>query len=176
MPEEIEKEIEAIKTLLIALEPLNPKVRESVLGYVIKRLNISIPEVPTSLHLPEHKAPENGITMPDISGPKTSEKPIGQQIDIRQLKEDKSPKSAIEMAVLVSYYLSNVATENVRKETISTGDLEKYFKMAKFRLPKSLKFTLPNAKKAGYLESAGTGEYKLNPVGYNLVVHSMPKK
>jgi hypothetical protein len=28
-------------------------------------------------------------------------------------------------------------------------------------------------KNAGYLDSAGTGQYKLNPVGYNLVVHRM---
>ena len=35
--------------------------------------------------------------------------------------------------------------------------------------------TLPNAKSAGYFDAVGNGEYKLNAVGHNLVVHSMPR-
>ena len=45
--------------------------------------------------------------------------------------------------------------------------------MAGFRLPADASFTLVNAKNAGYLDTAGSGQYTLNPVGYNLVVHRM---
>jgi hypothetical protein len=31
--------------------------------------------------------------------------------------------------------------------------------------------TLVNAKDAGYLEALGDGNYRLNPVGYNLIAH-----
>ena len=41
--------------------------------------------------------------------------------------------------------------------------------MAGFRLPNVLKNVLPNAASAGYLENVSRGEYRLNPVGYNLV-------
>ncbi|MGK2932078.1 MAG: hypothetical protein ACSLFD_04830, partial [Solirubrobacterales bacterium] len=35
--------------------------------------------------------------------------------------------------------------------------------------------TLPNATQAGYFDATGeTGKYRLNPVGYNLVVHGLP--
>ena len=167
-----DKEIEAIKTLLVVLEPLEPDVRKAVLVYVLKRLDITLPDghaiapvVSDIAKMPEPVQREQ---------PSPSSAPTKQQ-DIRQLKEEKKPKSAIEMAVVVSYYLTHVAPKGERKETVCTNDLDKYFKMAQFRLPKSIAFTLPNTKKAGYLEPVGAGEYKLNPVGYNLVVHSMPR-
>ncbi|HEV7683503.1 MAG TPA: hypothetical protein VGO68_15350, partial [Pyrinomonadaceae bacterium] len=68
----------------------------------------------------------------------------------------------------------HVVPEDERKETISAKDLDTYFRIAEFKLPAQQKFNLNNAKNAGYLDSAALGEYKLNPVGYNLIVHSMP--
>ena len=40
MAEHIDKEIEAIKAVLHALEPLPAEIRVSVLGYVLQRLQI----------------------------------------------------------------------------------------------------------------------------------------
>ena len=172
MVDVFDKEIEAIKTLLVVLEALEPDVRKAVLGYVLKRLDITLPNdyafapvTSDSAQMPEPVQSER---------PALSRAPT-KQLDIRQLKEEKKPKSAIEMAVVVSYYLTHVAPNGERKKTVCTADLDKYFKLAQFRLPKSIAFTLPNTKKAGYLEPVGAGEYKLNPVGYNLVVHSMPR-
>ena len=82
------------------------------------------------------------------------------------------PKSANEMAALVAYYVSELAPAGDRQSEISKTDIERYFKSAGFSLPADAGFTLVNAKNAGYLE-AGSGQYKLNPVGYNLVVHRM---
>jgi hypothetical protein len=96
-------------------------------------------------------------------------------IHIKDLKEQKKPRFAIEMAALVAYYLANVAPKSDRKDRITTKDIETYFKIAEFPLPEKTQFTLPNTKAAGYLDAVGNGEYKLNPVGYNLVVHSMPR-
>ncbi len=80
------------------------------------------------------------------------------------------------MACLVAYYLQELAPKNDRKQKISVQDLEKYFKQAPFKLPKRLDQLLVNAKASGYFESAERGEYKLNAVGYNLVVHGLPAK
>jgi hypothetical protein len=79
------------------------------------------------------------------------------------------------MAALVAYYLAEVATGTDRKPAIEISDIEKYFKQAGFRLPRTLKMTLVNAKNAGYFDGVGEGKYKLNPVGYNLVAHSLPR-
>ena len=95
-------------------------------------------------------------------------------MDIRTLKEQKSPKTASEMAALVAYYVSELAPLSERKNEIGTGDIERYsLKMAPFALPANPRYTLANAKNAGYLDNVGSGRYSLNPVGYNLVVHRM---
>ena len=168
MPEAIEKEIEAIKTLLTALEPLQPKVRESVIDYVLRRLDIRLRTSMTGSPIVETPPLPPG----EPSG-KREESP--QQMHIMNLVEQKQPRSAIEMATLVAYYLSHMAPQNERKQTITTKDIATYFKIANFKPPAKPQFTLPNTKGAGYLDAVGDGEYKLNPVGYNLVVHSMPK-
>jgi hypothetical protein len=79
------------------------------------------------------------------------------------------------MAALVAYYLSEMAPEGERKDAINASDLERYFKQAGFKLPKAISQALPNAAAAGYFDSTGNGLYRLNPVGYNLVVHGLPR-
>lgn len=95
--------------------------------------------------------------------------------DIRSLKEEKNPASAREMACIVAYYLQTSAPANEQKEEISIADIKKYFKQAGFPLPKAIEKVLQDAKSGGYFDSASRGLFKLNPVGYNLVVHGLPR-
>jgi hypothetical protein len=95
--------------------------------------------------------------------------------DIRTLTAEKQPRSSTEMAALVAYYVSELAAEPDRSETVNAEIIRKYFKMAAFPLPSSLRNVLPNAAAAGYMENVGHGEYRLNPVGYNLVVPRLPR-
>lgn len=53
--------------------------------------------------------------------------------------------------------------------------MKKYFKQGGFLHPKVPGQTLLNARNSGYLDSGSQqGSFKLNPVGYNLVVHGLP--
>lgn len=99
----------------------------------------------------------------------------GVPTDIRRLAELKQPKGASEMAALVAYYLGEVAAPAEHKDTFEIADMVKYFKQGKFKLPRDPAMILVRAKNAGYFDSAGAGKYRLNPVGYNLVVHSLPR-
>lgn len=171
VPEHIDKEIEAIRVVLHALEPLSGDVRASVLRYVLQRLQIVLaPAAQTSV-------PTASTTIsPAVGG--TAETGGERQTlpaHIKDLKDQKNPRSANEMAALVAYYLANAAPKTDRKDRITTKDIETYFKIAEFPLPEKTQFTLINAKAAGYLDAVGNGEYKLNAVGHNLVVHSMPR-
>ena len=103
-----------------------------------------------------------------------SEGSPGRRVSIRDLKEEKQPDSVNQMTALVAGYLSEHAPEGELKDAISTAEVEKYFKQAGFRLPKSPRNALTNAAAAGYFDSVGGGRYRLNPVGYNLVVHGPP--
>lgn len=166
MAEHIDKEIEAIKAVLHALEPLPAEVRASVLGYVLQRLQIVL-------------APSTQVSTAGVSGSTAMAAGTGGEqqalpVHIKALKELKKPRSANEMAALVAYFLANAASKAEHKDKITAKDIETYFKIAEFPLTKT-QFTLPNAKAAGYLDAVGDGEYRLNAVGHNLVVHSMPR-
>ncbi len=160
---------QAIDLIIQAMEALEPTNRETVLNAVCSHLNIAHEQshVPTS-------------AIPQLPPPPTSKvakltASSRSQTDIRTLKEQKQPSSARQMACVVAYYLQEVAPSNERKKTISAEDLEKYFKQAKFKLPKTIQQVLVDAKASGYFESVARGEYRLNAVGYNLVAHNLPK-
>lgn len=165
MPEDIDKEVNAIKAVLTALEPLRPEVRVSVIDYVVRRLQIHAEKEALGI------ASKEGVALLEEIRPERGASPT----HIKALAEEKAPRSASEMAAIVAYYLENLAPPKERKDRITTKDINTYFKIANFPLPKKTQFTLPNAKGSGYLDAVGNGAYKLNAVGHNLVVHSLPR-
>lgn len=165
-PGQADRELEAIGTILRALQPLEGDSVQRVLDYIFRRLSINWPSGISS---------QGSIEMasPPVPGAKEGGRP--RQPSIRDLKEEKRPESDNQMAALVAYYFSEEAPEDERKPAVGKADIEKLFKQAGFKLPKRPSMTLPNAAAAGYLDSIGGGLYKLNPVGYNLVVHALPR-
>jgi hypothetical protein len=160
---------QAIDDIVLALDGLDESTQIVAIKAVCEQLNIRViqqgqPIIPTHPLAPS----ENALTLPQSQ---QSDKIT----DIRTLKEKKKPTTAIEMACLVAFYLENHASEGDRKNTIKADDIKKYFKQADFPLPKVLSQLLVDAKAAGYFDSPGRGKYRLNPVGHNLVAHSLPK-
>lgn len=160
-----DRELSAIGAILNALEGLDGESIQRVMDYVFNRLSISRPPSAGSAILSIPSAQVSGV------GTTTS----SRQASIKDLKEEKQPESSNQMAALVAFYLAEVAPEHERRNTITSQDIDKYFKQARFALPKKINMTLPNATAAGYLDAVGGGTYKLNPVGYNLVAHGLPR-
>lgn len=163
-PSEIEQELAAIKALVEALTPLSDGARQRAVDYALRTLDIHVASRRTAVTAlpPEPERPS--VSSSDDSAP----------ADIRTLTEQKRPRSAIEMAALIAYYLAELAPESERKASVTTEDLQKYFKQAHFKLPGAIQYTLGNAAAAGFFESAGRGEYRLTSVGHNLVAHGLP--
>lgn len=160
---EIKNELKAIETITNILGPLDKTAQQRVLGYAMQHLGLADLSPPTS--------PRNVGAQVEHS----TQSLQPQVVDIRSLRDQKQPSSDMEMAAIVAYYLSELAPEANRKDTIGTEDIKTYFKQAGHPLPIGPQFTLPNARSAGYFESAGHGKYKLNPVGHNLVAHGLPR-
>jgi hypothetical protein len=150
--------------ILGALDGLDGESIQRVLDYVFGRLSIDGP-----------RRLSPGLAVSATPGTGSMSGPPARQPSIRDLKDDKQPNSANQMAAIVAYYLSELAGEEERKRAIGAEDLERYFKQAGFKLPKAVSQALPNAAAAGYFEPAGKGLWRLNPVGYNLVVHGLPR-
>jgi len=163
-----DKELSAISAILSALQGLEGDSIQRVLDYVFERLSLSRgPLKPTAT------AFGGSVFPPSVSGGEPAAE--NRRISIRDLKDEKQPDSSNQMAALVAFYLSELAPPDERKDAVSAADLEKYYKQARFHLPNALHKTLPNAARAGYFDQIGPGRFRLNPVGYNLVVHNLPR-
>jgi hypothetical protein len=155
-------ELKAIKTIIDSLKPLDETGRSRVLEYVLKRLDMTaFQSEPTAV------VAEGGTGGGVFSG--------GPVKDIRSFTAEKQPRSANEMVALIAYYLSDLAPATEASQTVNVEMVRKYFKQAGFPMPRVLKSALTNAAAAGYLESVSRGEYRLNSVGHNLVVHGLPR-
>lgn len=155
-PEQTSAELDAFNKSVQALRELSPDARRRVINAVLTFLG------------------SGGLADPGPPVPPSTTTP-STPMDIRTLKEQKNPGSAIEMATLVAFYLRNCAEERERKERIGTPDVERYFNQAAFPLPARPEMTLFHAKNSGYLEALGDGIYRLTPVGHNLIMHTLPR-
>ncbi len=100
--------------------------------------------------------------------------PRTSPIDIRSFFSEKQPSSDVEAAAVAAYYYQYLAPDQQRRDSIDSTALQEAFRHAKRPLPAKTIYTLQNARGAGYLDSTGeTGRFRLNPVGYNLVEHSL---
>jgi hypothetical protein len=161
-----DRELSAIGAILSALDGLDGESIQRVMDYVFNRLSISRPSSLSGGGI-------FSVPPAQVSGVGTVTS--SRQASIKDLKDEKQPDSSNQMAALVAFYLAEVAPEHERRGTITSQDVEKYFKQARFALPKKIAMTLSNATAAGYLDAVGGGAYKLNPVGYNLVAHGLPR-
>jgi hypothetical protein len=162
---------QAIDQIISALEDLESDARKTAIEAACAHLKIQIASAAPGTGAAQGATRNKGDA--DDTGRDAPSSPAAPA-DIRSLRAAKSPKSAREMACVVAFYLQELAPETERKDSISTADLEKYFKQANFKLPEKIAQILPDAKGAGYFDSAARGAYKLNAVGYNLVAHKLP--
>jgi hypothetical protein len=169
---DIETELQAIKAIIGALEPLQSETRNRVIDYVFKKLGITAPTAVPPVAVPRATAPEG---MPLHVTPSSADTTPGRQADIRSFTTEKGPSTVSQMVAIVAYYLAHLAPEQERRNTITGDDINTYFVQAGYPLPTATpSMTLSNAKNAGYLDVADRGQYRLNSVGHNLVVHKLP--
>jgi hypothetical protein len=170
---ESDPEIAALATLIKILEPLTNEQRVRVLGFVFHKLNIRMSD--SRERQIGHDFDLASALGTQLDGKPTHAEGPAAATDIRSLKETKKPRTANEMAALVAYYLEHVASGDERRSFITAEDIKTYFNQAGFPLPTApAAMTLTHAKNAGYLTARDRGQYRLNPVGYNLIAYKLP--
>jgi len=161
---------QAIDEVVTALEPLDEATRLVAIRAACDHLGLTAAPALGSV-----AAPTGAAVFPSEPPAAPSAESGRQVADIRSFKVTKAPGTALEMACVVAHYVASVAPAAERKDSITSADLDKYFRQADYPLQKRMEQVLPDAKAAGYFDSAGRGSYRLNPVGYNLVVHGLPR-
>jgi len=99
---------------------------------------------------------------------------VPHSMDIKQFTAAKAPKSDQQFAAVVAYFYRFEAPEAQRKDTVDADSLLEAARLAGRKRPSNPRFTLNNAKNAGYLDVATTGKYRINSVGENLVAMALP--
>jgi hypothetical protein len=95
--------------------------------------------------------------------------------DIKQFTAAKAPKTDQQFAAVVAYFYRFEAPESERRDTIDKDTLKEAIRLVGGRhQPKDPFATLNNAKNSGYLDSAGSGQFRINSVGENLVAMALP--
>lgn len=94
--------------------------------------------------------------------------------DIKQFTAVKAPKSDQQFAAVVAYFYRFEAPESEQKESIDGETLTEAARLAGRRRPRKAIFTLNNAKNSGYLDAVGSGKFRINSVGENLVAMALP--
>ncbi len=107
------------------------------------------------------------------TAPSAEPSPSRGQIDARSFFQQKSPSSQSEAISVATYYLTEVAPPGMRVPAIDARKATEVFRQARYPLPKRIAQVLVNAQSAGYLVRVAPGEYKLSPVGFNLVDHTL---
>lgn len=159
---------QAIDEIVSALSSLPDAIRQVAIKAACDHLAIPIHNPPSAIETPAALGSKALAQLAPLADP-------DQVLDIRTLTQQKTPSTAQEMACLVAFYLQRKAPAHERKNTVTADDLKRYFIQADFPLPKRMEQLLINSKVAGYFDSEGRGAYRLNPVGYNLVAHSLPR-
>ena len=161
-------DFEAVRLVIEALEPFEPKERERIIRWAAEKLGMaaSPPAFPraTALSL----SPQPSVMLP--AGPAVLK-------DIKSFVSQKNPRSDNQLAAVVAYFHHFEAPPVERKESIGKEDLIDACRKSDRKRPKRPEQVLVNTYHAGLLDKAGTaGQYRLNSVGENLVAMVLPEQ
>ena len=146
----------AAKVIVDALSKLDKPTQALAMKFAAETLGLQTPEVTPE---PQKKA---------AVSPTESHPPSGggstHSTDIKQFTEAKTPRSDQQFAAVVAYFYRFEAPAGERQETIDAKTLVEAARLAGRRRPAKAIFTLNNAKNAGYLDSSGSGKFRINSV------------
>lgn len=158
-------DFEAVRRVIEALEPFDPKERERIIRWAAEKLGMVAPPPASSGAAPLNLASRPGV--PLLAVPK----------DIKSFVVQKNPRSDNQMAAVVAYFHHFEAPPGERKESIGKEDLIDACRKSDRKRPKRPEQVLVNTYHAGLLDKAGTaGQYRLNSVGENLVAMVLPEQ
>ncbi len=158
--------LEAAQTIVSELANMTPENQLLAVKFATETLGLKFLVPSATAHVTTVHASQ-ALATPALTGAEHS-------TNIRSFTEMKAPRSDQQFAAVVAYFYQFEAKEGERKEEIDADVVKEAARLAAWPQVQRWNMTLTNAKNAGYLDSAGTGKYKLSSVGENLVAITLP--
>jgi hypothetical protein len=159
-------DLEAVRTVVGALEGFETKAQERILRWAQEKLGlVGLGRAPSQ----SAQAP-----IPTPAQPQLLHAPSTGASDIKSFVERKKPTSDTQFAATIAYYYRFEAPPELRKDSISASDLQEACRQvgrSRIRYPVQ---TLVNAHGQGLLDRGEPGAYSINTVGENLVAVALP--
>jgi hypothetical protein len=159
-------DLEAVRTIVETLKQFKPEEQQRILRWVSEKTGL--PQVAGTFQVP---------VAPTVAAPAVgpAAKADGTQQDIKTFVDQKSPRSDVQFAATVAYYLRFEAPPAERKEYIEGDDLQQACRKAKRDRLVNPYQTLKNAHNLGLLDKGPEkATFVINTVGENLVAMSLP--
>jgi hypothetical protein len=165
-------DLDAVRSVVSALEEFEPKDQERILRWAREKLGLS-----TAVGA-QNPSPVVKVDRDEMAHlPPATPESAGISTNVKTFVESKKPGSDNQFAAAVAYYYQFEAPAGERKAAITADDLQQACrKVGRERLRKPAQ-TLINTHNQGYLDKAAErGAYVLNSVGENLVAMALPDK
>lgn len=167
-------DLEATRRVVETLSPFNVPDRERIIRWAREKLGMTATlAVGASAELVGYAAGGSGAAAA-ISGGDTSGRVEAVAPDIKSFVTTKNPRNDTQTAAVVAYFYRFVAPEPERKDAINSTDLLEACRLSGRQRPSRPAQTMINAHRSGVLDKAGSGQYRLNSVGENLVAMVLP--
>lgn len=162
-------DLEAVRILINTLEGFDPNDQERIIRWAREKLGLTT-SVPNTNVSSSHSEETH-------SQPSSTNTAGNRGVDIKSFVESKKPPSDVQFAATVAYYYKFEASQNERKDSVTSSDLQEACrKVVRDRL-KDPGQTLRNAHQLGLLDKATEkGYYSINTVGENLVAMTLPQQ
>lgn len=165
-PEASTSHFDAAKAIVDALSKLDKPSQALAMRFAAETLGLQLMSQSQQPPAPASQLP--ALTPPGGGGATHS-------TDIKQFTMARAPKTDQQFAAVVAYFYRFEAPESERKETIDKDTLKEAIRLVGGRhQPRDPFATLNNAKNSGYLDSVGSGQFRINAVGENLVAMALP--
>lgn len=167
-------DLDAVRTIVETLKKFKPEEQQRILRWAVEKVGLpSSPGLtpPTGPVLPPSS---EGSSVPSSHKPAAISSTNGA-VDIKSFIDQKQPRSDVQFAATVAYYLRFEAPPAERKESIDKDDLQEACRKAKRDRLKNPYQTLVNAHTLGLLDKGSEkATFVLNTVGENLVAMTLP--
>ena len=167
-------DLDAVRTIVETLKNFKPEEQQRILRWAVEKAGLPSSIAPASSTGSSSPASPAGPVVASSHAPATTPSTNGA-VDIKSFIDQKQPRSDVQFAATVAYYLRFEAPPAERKEAIDKDDLQEACRKAKRDRLKNPYQTLVNAHTLGLLDKGSEkATFVLNTVGENLVAMTLP--